>query len=64
MSDVGLKHAVTFNSLNIQHSIDFSPSALSIAREIRYCIIAAVIGFTTASIIKTFCTYRARPPER
>lgn len=51
LSDV--RHAVAFSPLEIRHSIHVSSSFVSITRELRYCVIAAVIGFTAASIVKT-----------
>ena len=53
LSDVGVRHAVAFTTLNIHHSIDFSPSSVSIAKEIRISVIAIVIGLTAASIVKS-----------
>jgi hypothetical protein len=54
MSDVGLRHAVTFNALTIQHQHSFviSSSAVSVAREVRFCVIAVVLGFTTVAVIR------------
>ena len=53
LSDVGVRHAVAFTTLNIKHSVEFSPSTLSLAREIRISIIAVVVGLTAASIAKS-----------
>lgn len=53
LSDVGVRHAVSFATLNIRHSVDISPTAVSIAREVRYCVIAVVLGFATVSIVKS-----------
>lgn len=53
LSDVGVRHAVSFAPVNIKHSVDISPSAVSIAREVRYCVIAVVVGFVTVSIVKS-----------
>lgn len=57
-SDVGVRHAVAFTNLNLKHSIDFSPSTVSIAKEVRYCVIAIVVGFSAASIVKSVLDYR------
>lgn len=57
-SDVGVRHAVAFTNLNFKHSIDFSPSTVSIAKEVRYCVIAIVVGFSAASIVKSVLDYR------
>ena len=58
LSDVAVRHAIAVSPVNIRHSIDLSPSAVSIAREIRFCIIAAVVGFTAASIVKSALVYK------
>ena len=59
LSDVGVRHAVAFTTLSIHHSIDISLSTVSIAREVRISIIACVVGFTAASIIKSvLCSKR------
>lgn len=60
LSDVGVRHAVSFAPLNIKHSVDISPTAVSIAREIRYCVIAVVVGFATVSIVKSLLTRSGR----
>lgn len=60
MSDVAVRHAVAFNSLNIKHSVDLSSSTISVAREIRICVIAIVLGFTATSIVKNYLNYRRR----
>lgn len=67
LSDVGVRHAVAFSSLNIRHSVDISPSTLSFAKELRYCIIAIVIGATTASIVRSVLNFERasqRDPHR
>ena len=53
LSDVAVKHAVAFTTWNVKHSIDISPSTVSIAREVRISIIAIVLGVTAASIVKS-----------
>lgn len=60
LSDV--RHAVAFSPLRIEHSIHVSSSVVSIAREIRYCVIAIVLGFTAASIVKAVLNTK-RPPK-
>ncbi len=57
-SDVGVRHAVTFTNLNIKHSVELSPSAVSIAREIRISIIAVVVGVAAVSIIRSVLSSR------
>ncbi|KAL8742997.1 MAG: hypothetical protein Q9190_004611, partial [Brigantiaea leucoxantha] len=54
LSDVAVRHVVTLNTLNVSHSLDVSPAAVSIAREFRYCVIAVVVGFTAARIVQAF----------
>jgi hypothetical protein len=61
ISDAGIRHAVAFNTLNVRHFVDLSPSTVSVAKEIRYCVIAIVIGFATTSIVKSVLNYRKRP---
>lgn len=58
LSDVGVQHAIAFTTLNIKHSIDLSPSAVSIAREFRYCVIAVVLGLAVTSITKSVLSFR------
>ena len=60
ISDAGIRHAVAFNTLNIRHLVDLSPAILSLAKEVRYCVIAVVIGFATTSIVKSVLNYRRR----
>jgi hypothetical protein len=52
-SDVGVRHAISFEALNIKHSIDISPTAVSIAKEVRYCVVAIVAGLAALSIVKS-----------
>lgn len=61
ISDAGIRHAVVFNTLNIRHLVDFSPSTLSLAKEIRNCVIVVVLGFATTNIVNSVLNYRRRP---
>ena len=62
LSDVGVRHAVAFTTLNIRHSLEISPSTISVFKELRYCVIVVVIGFTTASIVRSLVDLgRAQP---
>jgi len=61
LSDVGVRHAVAFSPLTIKHSIDISPSAVSIAREVRISIIAIVIGVAAISITRTVLSSTRTP---
>ena len=58
ISDVGVRHAVAFNTLNIRHSVDISPSTVSVAKELRYCVVVIVAGLCTASIVKSVLEYK------
>lgn len=60
ITDAGFRHIVAFRTLNIQHIIDLSPSTVSFTKEVRYCVLAVVIGFTTTSIVKSVLNYRRR----
>lgn len=61
LSDVGVRHAIRFTPLNIKHSIEVSPSVVSIFKEIRYCVFAVVIGFAATAITKSILASRHRP---
>ena len=58
LSDVAVRHIIAFSTLNIKHSIDLSPSTVSIAREIRISVIAIVLGLTLASIARSVLASR------
>lgn len=58
ISDVAVKHVVAVPPLNITHFVDISSSTLSIAREIKYCIIAIVVGWTTASVVNSVLVHK------
>ena len=58
VSDVAVKHAVRFTDLNIKHTIDISPAAVSIARDIRYCVIAIVVGLSTIALVRSVLNSR------
>lgn len=65
-SDVGVRHSVVLSNLNIQHSVDFSPATVSIVRELRFCVIAIVVGWTTTRVVSAFLNRSAsddRPSE-
>ena len=59
LSDVAVRHVVAIPPVHIKHSFDISPSTLSIAKEIRICIIAVVVGWTTASLVKSVLVNRS-----
>ena len=58
LSDVAVRHIIAFSTLNIKHSIDLSPSAVSIAREVRISLVAIVLGLTLASITRSVLASR------
>lgn len=60
LSDVGVRHAVAFSNLNIRHSLDVSPATVSLAKELRYCVIAIVLGVTAASIVGSLVNHYSR----
>lgn len=53
-TDVGIRHTI-LNSLQLNHFIDFSPSTALIAKEIRLCVVAVVVGWVTTSVISSIC---------
>ncbi len=57
-----IRHEVAVKAINVRHLIDVSPATLSIAREVRYCVIAIVVGWASASIIRSVLSSR-RPPQ-
>lgn len=62
-SDVGVRHSVVLSNLNIHHLVDFSPAAVSIARELRLCVITIVVGWTTTRVISAFLN-RSAPSDQ
>lgn len=63
MSDVAVRHSVALaDNLQVHHFVDVSPAAVSVAREIRYCVIALVIGWTTKQLVSVWLDRRA--PDR
>ena len=58
LSDVAVRHAVAVSPVNVRHSLELSPSTVSTAREIKFCVIAIVVGFTAASIVKSILVHR------
>lgn len=59
ISDVAVRHLVSVPTLHISHSFDLSPSIISVAKEIRYCVVAVVLGWTTVSIVRNLVEYRS-----
>lgn len=53
LSDIGVRHSVAFTNLNIKHSIELSPSTVSVVRELRYCLIAIVVGLVVTRVTES-----------
>ncbi|KAJ5737031.1 uncharacterized protein N7483_002156 [Penicillium malachiteum] len=53
-TDVGIRHTL-LNSVDLRHFIDFSPSTAVIAKEIRLCVIAVVVGWITTRVVSSIC---------
>jgi uncharacterized membrane protein len=62
MSDVAVRHTVALSNLNIQHSFDFSPSAVAIAREVRFCVVVIVAGWLATRVVSAISKGKARDP--
>jgi hypothetical protein len=43
----GIAHEVAVKTINVRHLIDASPSTVSIARELRYCIIVIAVSWAS-----------------
>lgn len=60
MSDVAFRHSVALtDQLQVHHLVDVSPAAVSIAREVRFCVIALVVGWTTKHLVTALLDRRA-----
>lgn len=62
LSDIGVQHSVAFTNLNIKHSFELSPSAVSVVRELRYCLIAIVVGLVVTRVTESILS--SRKPAR
>lgn len=58
LSEVGIRHVVRFEELRVRHTVDVSPVAASIARDVRYCVIAIILGISTVAIAKSYLATR------
>jgi hypothetical protein len=47
----GIAHEVAVKTINVRHLIDASPSTVSIARELRFCVIVIAVSWASASIV-------------
>ena len=63
MSDVAVRHSVALSDLQVHHFVDVSPGAVSIAREVRFCVIALVVGWTTKHLISVLLDRRTPDSE-
>ena len=55
--EVAVKHTVAIaNELHLV--VHVNPSVITLAKELRYCVIVIVAGWTTASIVKSFLLSR------
>jgi hypothetical protein len=57
----GIVHEVAVKTISVRHLIDVSPSTVSIARELRYCIIGIAVSWASASIVHSILS--RRPPR-
>ncbi|KAJ5894705.1 hypothetical protein N7495_006396 [Penicillium taxi] len=53
-TDVGISHTI-LNSVQLNHLVDFSPSAAAIAKEARLCVLAIVVGWITTRVVSSLC---------
>ena len=58
ISDIGVQHSVAFTNLTIKHSIELSPSTISVVRELRYCLIAIVVGLVVTRVTESLLSSR------
>jgi hypothetical protein len=56
----GIKHEVAVKAINIRHLIDATPGTLSLAKEVRNCIIAIVFGVGIITITRSYLASRNR----
>ena len=53
-----IKHEVVVKAVNVRHLIDFSQSTVSIAKELRYCVIALCISWATVVVVRSWSHHR------
>ena len=56
----GIKHEVAVKAINVRHLIDVTPGTLSIAKEVRYCVIAIVLGVGITTVTRAYLASRNR----
>lgn len=54
----GIAHEVAVKTIHVRHLIDISPSIVSVARELRYCVIAIAVSWAGASIVYSILSSR------
>jgi hypothetical protein len=52
---------VAVKTINVRHIIDASASTVSIARELRYCIVVIAVSWASATIVHAVLS--RRPPR-
>lgn len=61
LSEIAVGHGVKFTELHIKHTIELSPVAASVARELRHCVIVIAIGISIVTISKCYLASRTTP---
>ena len=56
----GIKHELAVKTWNVRHLIEFNPATVDIAREVRICVIAVVLGFSVTTIVQSVLSHRRR----
>ena len=52
ISDVGVRHAVDFSDgLLIKHTIDFSPQAANVIKEVRNIALVLIVAWAVVSVV-------------
>ena len=55
----GFKHDVAVKTFNVRHLVEVSPDTVSIAREIRYCVIAICLTWGGITLARSWLDYRS-----
>jgi len=58
-----IKHEIVWKTLNIRHLIEISPATVSLAKEIRYSIIAIALCVTSIQLIRSWSTRSNESPR-
>lgn len=62
MSDVGVRHSIALSDLSVRHTVDFSSSVVATAREIRFCVVAIVVGWITTRVVSELSRRKSAGP--